>query len=200
MPRLRPRPYWSAPGGHGLARRSAVLPEPANNAGPPRPALLFLDIEASGLSPESWPIEIGCAWLSNARIEVRSTIILPRRAWSMQHWLPSAQRLHGIRPEELENGRPADLVAADTDALSRFQIVSDNARWDQLWLDRLRGERPRLVVHPLRRVAAERLEGLAGDFFALSLLRTRPPHRAGGDAARLARAWLAADSVLDLAA
>lgn len=191
MPRLRPRPPWSVPALPGSRWRTAV---PASAADGP-PPLVFLDIEASGLDPEGWPIEIGCAWLADGRIESRSTIILPRRAWSMAHWSPDAERLHGIRPEELSGGRPADLVAADTDGLAGYEIVSDNSWWDQLWLDRLRGTRPRLVVHPLRRVAAQRLHGLAADLFALSLLRTRPPHRAGGDAARLARAWLAADGL-----
>lgn len=168
--------------------------------GPGPLPLLFLDFEASALAAESWPIEIGLACISDGRVAVGSTLIRPRRGWSMAHWCEHAARCHGIAPEALADGRPADLVAADTDALADFHLVSDNPRWDQLWLDRLRVGRPRLVVHPIRRAVAERLSGPAADAYAIHLLRTRPPHRAGGDAARLAEAWAGAEAMLPLAA
>lgn len=202
MPRLRPRPNWSAPGAARLPRRTRVHPIADNHASWPDCAkpLLFLDIEASALSPDSWPVEIGFAWLQSGRVAVRSTLIVPRRAWRRDVWSVEAEAMHGLTQDALLSGRPADLVAADTDAFADFVLVSDNAMWDQLWLDRLRAGRERLEVRPLRRVAVERLEGHALDLLALGLLRTRAPHRAGGDAARLARAWLGAERVFPLAA
>ncbi len=202
MPRLRPRPTWSAPGVARLPHRTAAHPMAANVRGLPDSAkpLLFLDFEASALDPESWPIEIGCAWSRAGRVSVRSTLIIPRRAWRRDVWSAEAAAMHGLTKQNLESGRPADLVAADTDAFADYLIVSDNPAWDQLWLDRLREGRERLEVRPLRRVATERLDGRELDAFALGLLRTRAPHRAGGDAARLARAWFAAERALPLAA
>jgi len=193
MPRLNQRPAWSAP-------TPVPAPVPADDNHPGREPLLFLDLEASALAPESWPVELGIAWLAGQRIEARSTLIAPRRSWSMAEWCEGSARCHGIRPQNLADARPADLVAADTDGFAGYLVVSDNAAWDQLWLDRLRGERPRLLVHPLRPVAAERLLGSAADAFALALLRSRGLHRAGVDAARLARAWLAGDLTLPRAA
>lgn len=202
MPRLRPRPNWSAPGAARMPRRIAAHPVADNSGISParvRP-LLFLDLEASALDPDSWPIEIGCAWFSAGRMRVRSTLIVPRNAWPRDVWSAEAEAMHGLTRENLMTGRPADLVAADTDAFADFTIVSDNAVWDQLWLDRLREGRPRLEVQPLRRVAVERLQGPELDHLVLGLLRTRAPHRAGGDAARLARAWRGAERALPLAA
>lgn len=202
MPRLRPRPNWSAPGAARMPRRTAAHPIADNHASTPAwlKPLLFLDFEASALAPESWPIEIGFAWLAHGRVAVRSTLIVPRRAWRRDVWSAEAEAMHGLTQETLLSGRPADLVAADTDAFADFVLVSDNAPWDQLWLDRLREGRERLEVRPLRRVAIERLDGAALDLLALGLLRTRAPHRAGGDAGRLARAWLGAERALPLAA
>lgn len=181
-------------------------PMPASLA-PAAPAMagddlpvLFLDFEASSLSAESWPVEIGLAWIAGGCVEVRSSLIAPRRSWSMQHWCAGAERCHGIAADALAGGRPADLVAADTDALAGFHIVSDNPRWDQVWLDRLRAGRTPLTVHPLRQAVAGRLAPRAADAFAMALLRSRAPHRAGADAARLAAAWLQAETALPLAA
>jgi hypothetical protein len=159
--------------------------------------LLFLDIEASSLAPDSWPVEIGWAWLGLDGIDVRSAVVAPRPAWNVSSWSEGAGRIHGLSLDRVRRGWPADMVAAMTDSFAGFHTVSDNPAWDQLWLDRLREGRPRIRVHPLRTALAERLSAPARDVMALALLRSRSVHRAGDDAARLAGAWAAATAVDD---
>lgn len=153
--------------------------------------LVFLDIEALSLAPDSWPIEIGCAWIGPAGVEMREALIRPRPDWPLSSWSARAEAVHGISLAQLQAaGYPAENVAAATDALGEVDLVSNNPHWDACWLARLRGpERPLLRVRLLRSVAAERLDPAAADRFALALLRRTAPHRAGADALQLACAW-----------
>ena len=158
---------------------------------PPERPLVFLDIEASSLSPDSWPVEIGCAWIGPAGVEMREALIRPRADWPLSSWSERAEQVHGLCLAQLEAaGYPAENVAAATDALAGVDLVSNNPHWDAYWLARLRGpERPALRVRLLRGVAAARLDAAAADRFALALLRRTAPHRAGADAMQLATAW-----------
>lgn len=163
--------------------------------------LLFLDFEASSLNRESWPIEIGYAWIEAGRVQSRATLIAPRADWSMDDWSAVSARVHGIPLAAVRAGARADAVAAETDAFARFEIVSENPAWEQRWLDRLRGDRmPRLQVRPLRSVLRERLDDAAVGAVVQSLFRSDAPHRAGPDAERLARSWLVATRAFGLAA
>jgi DNA polymerase III subunit epsilon len=163
--------------------------EPATRLRP----LLFLDFEASALTPGSWPVEIGYAWIEFGRVRSRSSLIAPRPDWSADDWSESAARVHGITRAELAAAPSADAVAAATDAFADFEVVSDNPRWEQRWLDRLRaGRGPRIEVTPLARVIGERLDDGAASALACALFRSESPHRAGPDAERLATAWAAA--------
>lgn len=158
---------------------------------PPERPLVFLDIEASSLLPDSWPVEIGCAWIGPAGVEMREALIRPRSDWPLSSWSARAEEVHGISRAQLEAaGYPAENVAAATDALSGVDLVSNNPHWDAFWLARLRGPgRPALRVRLLRGVAAERLDTAAANRLALALLRRTAPHRAGADAMQLAAAW-----------
>lgn len=179
----------------------AVRHAPARGDLPPAgKPFLFLDFEASSLQSESWPVEIGFAWIAGGRVEVSSAVIAPDAGWSMDAWSEAAARVHGLSVEAIRAGQPAAEVAALTDGFRDFMVVSDNPHWDQCWLDRLRAGRPRIAVHDLHTLAAGRLSETGGDIFALHLLRTDGPHRAGRDAARLAEAWLAASEWEALAA
>jgi DNA polymerase III subunit epsilon len=152
--------------------------------------LLFLDFEASSLSPESWPIEIGWAWIEDGRVRSGSTLIAPRPEWPLADWSESAARVHGIALVEALAGVDADRVAEHTDAFAGFDVVSDNPSWEQHWLDRLRAGRPRIGVMALRDAIAARLHPLEANWLCCSLLRADPGHRAAADAERLAAAWL----------
>jgi DNA polymerase III subunit epsilon len=176
----RPAPIHSAP----------TDPTPTRPAGPA--PLLFLDFEASSLDPRSWPVEIGYAWIEGGRVQRRSRVIAPRASWPLHAWSETAAAVHGITLREARAGHDADAVAAETDRFAAFEVVSDNPRWDQVWLDRLRaGRGPAIAVGSLRRAMAERLDERGADAMAVALFRGASPHRAGADAARLAAAWLA---------
>jgi hypothetical protein len=163
--------------------------EPATRLRP----LIFLDFEASALTPGSWPVEIGYAWIEDGRVRSRASLIAPRPEWSMDDWSASAAGVHGIARTELADAPAADAVAAETDAFAGFDVVSDNPRWEQIWLDRLRtGRDRRIEVRPLARVIAERLDEDAASTLACALFRSDSPHRAGPDAERLAAAWATA--------
>jgi hypothetical protein len=171
----------AAPAPHG-----SLLAVPATETLRP---LLFLDIEASSFDPASWPVEIGYAWLTEDGIARRSAIIAPRPEWPLHAWSEAAADVHGISLRAARSGIDADVVAAQTDAFADFEVVSDNPRWDQMWLDRLRVDRPAIPVRPLRAAIRERLGAIEADAVALALFRGRAPHRAGPDALRLATAW-----------
>ncbi len=162
--------------------------------------LLFLDFEASSLSPASWPVEIGWAWIAGGRVRSRATLIAPRPAWSLADWSEGAARVHGIPLGDVLDGAPADDVAAATDAFAAFEVVSDNAAWEQRWLDRLREGRPRIEVRPLRQAMLARLTPSEADRLGCGLFRADPRHRAAADAERLAGAWLAAIDTEPMAA
>lgn len=152
---------------------------------------LFLDFEASSLSPQSWPVEIGYAWITGDRVETHASLIEPRADWALSDWSTRAEDIHGLALTEVLAGRPADIIAAETDIFAQYTVISDNPAREQVWLDRLRaGRDPRIEVLPLRKTVAARLSDRATDDFALRLLRAPAPHRAGPDAARLAHAWL----------
>lgn len=92
-----------------------------------------VDIEASGLSPASYPIEIGVV---NGRQEYQS-LISPAESWT--HWSPESERLHGIsRPVLNEKGTPALEVATYlNNLLGASTIYTDHGDWDAFWLQRL---------------------------------------------------------------
>lgn len=154
--------------------------------------LLFLDFEASSLSGESWPIEIGWAWIEDGIVRSGSQVIAPRPSWPLSDWTDAAQQVHGIGIGEALAGTPAELVAGMTDRFASFDVLSDNPIWEQQWLDRLREGRPCIPVQPLRQAIADRMEPHEADWFRCALFRRTPAHRAGPDAALLADCWLAA--------
>ncbi|MBN1006865.1 exonuclease domain-containing protein [Amphritea pacifica] len=95
--------------------------------------LWILDIEASGLSPVSYPIEIG---LVNAEQEYQ-TLIRPEESWV--HWSPKAHELHGLSRQHLfDKGQRAERVAQALNRLLLSETVySDHQDWDSFWISRL---------------------------------------------------------------
>jgi DNA polymerase III epsilon subunit-like protein len=95
--------------------------------------LWILDIEASGLSPISYPIEIG---LVNGEQEYQ-TLILPDESW--EHWNLKSEALHGLSRQDLyEKGKSVEMVAKELNELLASKIVySDHEDWDSFWLRRL---------------------------------------------------------------
>lgn len=97
--------------------------------------IAIIDIEASGLHFDSYPIEI--AVLVSG--EVRSWLIRPEPAWN--YWCSIAENMHGISRELLvKEGQPACKVAVElNEFLEGFEgaLYSDADRWDADWVDTL---------------------------------------------------------------
>jgi len=95
----------------------------------------IVDVEASGLHFDSYPIEI--AVLVNG--VCKSWLIKPRPGWT--YWNEMAESMHGITRSELfAEGKDAGVVAKellvfldDTNGV----LYSDAAYWDNDWLDTL---------------------------------------------------------------
>ena len=93
------------------------------------------DFEASGLGPESYPIE--AAWsLPNG--DIRSHLIRPDASWPA-YWDPNAEALHHITYEIVINdGLPAAAVAAEMNRdLAKATVYFDGEEYDRYWLTQL---------------------------------------------------------------
>lgn len=95
---------------------------------------LFLDFEASGLQPETYPIAV--AW-SQTTGEIESYLIRPLPEWT--HWDADAERVHRIPRERLAaEGRDALFVARRMNEQLGDQVVwCDGGSFDRGWLDML---------------------------------------------------------------
>ena len=157
--------------------------------------IIFLDLEASSLDADSWPVEVGLAWLVEGRVEVRSSLIRPDPSWSMRAWSPASAEVHGIPLAELRQAPLAAEVARWIAGLiGDATVVSDAPEFDARWLARLYETEGGLIL-PLVRdfdvLVAARCDMAATRRVYAALDRIPAPHRAGPDAARLARAWAA---------
>lgn len=98
--------------------------------------IAFIDFEASGLGPNSWPIEVG--WSFDDGV-TDSVLISPAPHWPMTAWDPKAERLHGITPRMLADlGLDAAATCERLEAaLDRRIVYSDAPDWDSFWMLRL---------------------------------------------------------------
>jgi DNA polymerase III epsilon subunit-like protein len=156
---------------------------------------VFLDVEASSLSKKSHPIEIGCAWIEDGCVLQCASLIRPHPTWAPD-WSAESAAVHGIDRGALDDAEPTENVARRFSVLLAGRtIVSDAPEFDGPWLGRLLSLLPdppsvRLVdIDAFLHLALSR-EGQRAAY--ASLAGSPTPHRAGGDAARLANAWLAA--------
>lgn len=98
------------------------------------PYPIFIDLEASSLADDSFPIEI--AW-STPDAEIHRFLIAPDPSWT--DWSPEAEELHGVSRERIErNGWPVDYVCAQfLDSIGDTPLYSDAPDFDNRWLNRL---------------------------------------------------------------
>ena len=200
-------PKWRSPG------------PPSNDNGRPDQQgrkLVFIDVEASSLSTESHPIEV--AYYAEDGVG-EAFLIRPAEGWT--DWSVASERLLGItRAQLLSEGASVDYVARRMATLLTDSVgVSDNPRFDKMWLSELFTvagiEQPVQLVdirdafvaacHPLLRTvtAAEgtslhehqvdHVRSLARRIIAGATeseeMRPRVRHRAGPDALSMWRAW-----------
>lgn len=98
--------------------------------------LAFIDLEASGLSDKSWPVEVGWAFCEGA---ASSILICPDEKWPDDAWSNEAEALHGLSRDHLrkEGVAARKVCAALNKALSGCAAYSDAPDWDGFWLYRL---------------------------------------------------------------
>jgi hypothetical protein len=144
----------------------------------------FVDFEASGIAPDSYPIEIAVV---SADAEYQS-LIRPARYWT--HWSFDAQDMHQIsRDHLLADGLDPGRVTAELNKLFKGARLCSDSPQDVFWLDTLydaAGLEPTFQLLPL--------ESFVGRIIADQIYRALPPrrqHRALPDARELMSAALA---------
>jgi DNA polymerase III epsilon subunit-like protein len=101
-------------------------------------ARFVIDIEASGLGPGSFPIEVAAHEVGNER-RSSTWLIRPEAGWSRRSWDETAEDLHGISYDTLcVKGVPArDVCSALRAFIGEAKLFSDAHFADQTWLAKL---------------------------------------------------------------
>lgn len=96
------------------------------------PITHFVDFEASGIAPDSYPIEIAVVHPGGEY----QALIRPVRYW--QHWSYDAQDMHQISRDQLvAEGKPAADIAQQLNELFSGQYLVSDAREDSYWFEAL---------------------------------------------------------------
>lgn len=116
--------------------------------------LYFIDVEASGFGEASYPIEVGYVH-ENKKF---CALIKPLPEWT--HWDPSAEKLHGISRQLLEqHGKPADAVCRlMNEELAHKTLYTDAWANDKVWLWKLFSscqQVPRFTLESVRKIIDE---------------------------------------------
>lgn len=155
----------------------------------------FLDFEASSLDADSWPIEIGIARVVDDAVVTKARLIRPHPYWSEGAWSEASAEIHGLSRARLDaEGYDAWEVAAWFKDLNTGIAVTDNPEFERRWLIRLLATDPpfpgvRLLdFDSYLRISLPDAAAVTRAYRSLEN-QGPPPHRAGPDAERLARAW-----------
>lgn len=95
--------------------------------------LIIIDCEASGLSQNSYPIEIGVAYSRDSF----GFLIKPAADWT--YWDLVAEKIHNIKREDLENSGISvyDAVNILNSQLRGLTVYSDAFDFETFWIDKL---------------------------------------------------------------
>lgn len=99
-------------------------------------AIAFIDLEASGLSAQSWPIEVGWCFGDGPP---KAYLVRPQPDWDTAAWDKKAEALHGLSYEILtaEGAAPMAICKILNEALADRIVYSDAPDWDGFWLYQL---------------------------------------------------------------
>ncbi|MCF5167101.1 hypothetical protein GIW45_24305 [Pseudomonas congelans] len=90
----------------------------------------FVDFEASGIAPDSYPIEVAVVSSETSF----SSLIKPVRYWT--HWSFDAQDMHGISQDQLhQEGDTPVAVARSMNQLFTGQVLCSDSPQDSFWFD-----------------------------------------------------------------
>jgi len=98
--------------------------------------MIIMDIEASGLSDESYPIEI--AWKSVDGSLQDEFLIRPANDWTYWDGI-AAELTHNLTIDDLKERGISVRTAAErlNDKLRNEMVMSDGINWDTFWITKL---------------------------------------------------------------
>ncbi|WP_455824097.1 hypothetical protein [Pseudomonas graminis] len=141
----------------------------------------FIDFEASGIAPDSYPIEVAVVSSETSF----SSLIRPARYWT--HWSFDAQDMHGLTQDHLlQEGDAPPTVAERMNQLFSGHVLCSDSPQDVFWLDVLYEAAdlsPTFELKPLEVFVGRQA---ASDIYRL--LPTTRHHRASNDATALMNA------------
>lgn len=141
----------------------------------------FVDFEASGIAPDSYPIEVAVA---SSETSV-SSLIRPARYWT--HWSFDAQDMHGLTQDHLlQEGDTPKTVAERMNQLFSGQVLCSDLPQDGFWLDVLYEAADLIPTFELKPLEVFVGREAARDIYRL--LPTTRRHRALHDATALMEA------------
>lgn len=156
--------------------------------------LVVIDFEATALTLESYPIEVGIARIENEDCPIVSwsSLIAPAPSWDLKsQWDPDAQRVHGITRWQLRDGADPAHVMRELNRRARNggTVWCDGGHYDAYWLQTLAaaaGVEPEFELGDIDQLLVQYPE--AKSAYDRALQGSMPPHRAGADAHRLCSA------------
>tara|TARA_R110002110_G_scaffold349867_3_gene559980 strand:- start:374 stop:841 length:468 start_codon:yes stop_codon:yes gene_type:complete len=144
--------------------------------------LAALDFEASSLSPDGWPIEIGISWIDGGIVRTWSSLIRPHSEWDITDWSPQSAAVHRISLSDLQIAPLVTEVAtAFFRALGSRRLVSDAPKFETRWLSRFLdasdidyapGIEDFPIIHKKKLGPTPYLHGGSADFAAVWLMHT----------------------------
>jgi hypothetical protein len=154
----------------------------------------LIDVEASGLHFDSYPIEVAILSIE----QPQSWLIAPQPTWT--YWDPNAEALHGISRDLLRSeGMSCALVAAQLSAAIRSEdrvLYSDAAEWDWDWIRTLYLSVDAVldfnVLSIQQLMTSRQVEVFNSEKRRLAEVKTYRLHRAASDVALLAHAYRSA--------
>lgn len=140
--------------------------------------LFFIDFEASGIAPDSYPIEVAVVSSDTSFC----SLIKPARYWT--HWSYDAQDMHGLSQDQLrEQGDNPGAVAIHMNQLFSGQVLCSDSPQDSFWLDVLYEAADLVPTFELKPLEVFVGRELASEIYRL--LPTTTHHRALHDATAL---------------
>jgi hypothetical protein len=141
----------------------------------------FVDFEASGIAPDSYPIEVAVVSSETSF----SSLIKPVRYW--MHWSFDAQDMHGLTQDYLlQEGDTPGTVAELMNQLFSGQVLCSDSPQDGFWLDALYEAADLIPTFELKPLEVLVGREAASDIYRL--LPTTRHHRALNDATALMNA------------
>lgn len=156
-----------------------------------KPIIATIDFEASSLTEQGAPIEVGIAlWIRGGPIQMWSSLI---HVFDDASWSPESADVHGIKREELVRApHPTKVAELLNTHMAKSPIAfCDGGVSDERWMRQLYHDsslKPVYQLAPIEAMPGLHIDNIARRMWEF-LETTKPPHRAGDDAVRLMRAY-----------